>query len=52
MKKLFSVMLAFIMIQWIWRSAIRDGGEVYLYIPSSRMRMLLINWIDEISNTV
>lgn len=38
-----------IMVQWIWRSAIREGGEVNLYIPSSRMRNLLIGWIDTIS---
>lgn len=36
-----------IMVQWIWRSAIRDGDEIYLYIPSRRMRTLLINWIEE-----
>lgn len=39
-----------IMVQWIWRSAIRDGGEVYLYIPSRRMRNLLIDWIEITSN--
>ncbi len=33
------------MVQWIWRSAIRDGQDIYLYIPSKRMRTLLINWI-------
>lgn len=38
-----------IMVQWIWRSAIRDGGEVHLYIPSRRMRTLLINWIEGLS---
>lgn len=38
-----------IMVQWIWRSAIREGGEVYLYIPSRRMRTLLTNWIEDIS---
>ena len=38
-----------IMVQWIWRSAIRDGDEIYLYIPSSRMRNLLINWIKSLS---
>lgn len=38
-----------IMVQWIWRSAIRDGEEIYLYIPSRRMRTLLIDWIDEVS---
>ena len=37
------------MVQWIWRSAIRDGEEIWLYIPSSRMRTLLKNWIEEVS---
>ena len=41
-----------IMVQWIWRSAIRDGGEVNLYIPSSRMRGLLIDWMNQISKEV
>lgn len=35
-----------VMVQWIWRSAIRDGSEVQLYIPSRRMRTILQNWID------
>lgn len=35
-----------IMIQWIWRSAIRDGKEIWIYIPSKRMRTLLQNWIE------
>lgn len=34
------------MLQWIWRSAIRDGKPINLYIPSSRMRGLLIDWIN------
>lgn len=34
------------MIQWIWRSAIRDGKEIYLYLPSSRMRKLLTDWME------
>lgn len=38
-----------IMIQWIWRSAIRDGKKVNLYIPSKRMRDLLNDWIEETS---
>lgn len=38
-----------IMVQWIWRSAIRDGKKVNLYIPSKRMRNLLINWIEATS---
>lgn len=35
------------MVQWIWRSAIRDGQEVTIYVPSERMRALLVNWIEE-----
>lgn len=38
-----------IMVQWIWRSAIRDGVEIYIYIPSRRMRELLISWIETTS---
>lgn len=38
------------MVQWIWRSAIRDGKEIWLYLPSSRMRRLLENWLKEVSN--
>ena len=34
------------MIQWIWRSAIRNGEEINLYIPSSRMRNLLVQWLN------
>lgn len=33
------------MVQWIWRSAIRNGHEIYLYVPSKRMRELLVAWI-------
>ncbi|MBT2165583.1 hypothetical protein [Bacillus subtilis] len=34
------------LVQWIWRSAIRDGKEITLYIPSLRMRELLIGWLN------
>ena len=37
------------MIQWIWRSAIRDGEEIWIYVPSRRMRELLQNWIADVS---
>lgn len=37
------------MLQWIWRSAIRDGKPINLYIPSRRMRELLIDWIKSVS---
>lgn len=35
------------MVQWIWRSAIRDGKEISIYIPSERMRNLLKAWIKD-----
>lgn len=35
------------MIQWIWRGNIRKGGSVNLYVPSFRMRKLLIDWLNE-----
>jgi len=38
-----------ILVQWIWRSAIRNGEEIWIYIPSRRMRMLLIQWIKSFS---
>ena len=34
------------LIQWIWRSRIRKGEEINLYIPSSRMRGLLKDWLE------
>lgn len=37
-----------IMIQWLWRSAIRDGREISVYIPSKRMRTLLKEWISQV----
>lgn len=37
------------MIQWIWRSAIRDGHEIWIYIPSRRMRTLLEQWLDRLA---
>lgn len=33
-------------IQWIFRSRIRDGKHIYIYIPNKRMRKLLIDWMD------
>ena len=34
-----------VMLQWIWRSAIRDGKEITIWVPSERMRTILENWI-------
>ena len=36
------------MLQWIWRSAIRDGQPINLYVPSRRMRKLLTDWIEKV----
>ena len=38
------------MLQWIWRSAIRRGEEIWLYVPSSRMRKLLKDWMERVQN--
>ena len=35
------------LLQWIWRSQIRDGEPINIFIPSERMRGLLNNWIEE-----
>lgn len=39
------------LLQWIWRSAIRKGNRINLFIPSARMRKLLFGWfgVNEIS---
>lgn len=34
------------MIQWIWRSRIRNGESINIYIPSIRMRTLLGSWLN------
>jgi len=34
------------LLQWIWRSAIREGKSINIYIPSQRMRNILINWLN------
>ena len=35
------------LIQWLFRSAIREEKEINLYIPSSRMRNLLKKWLQK-----
>lgn len=35
------------MLQFLFRTAIRNGEEIWIYIPSRRMRSLLEQWIDE-----
>lgn len=34
------------LLQWVWRGCIRKGEPMNLYIPSKRMRTLLINWLN------
>tara|TARA_B110000090_G_scaffold15580_1_gene15619 strand:- start:67 stop:1407 length:1341 start_codon:yes stop_codon:yes gene_type:complete len=34
------------LLQWIFRSAIRDGKPITLFIPSQRMRELLLAWLN------
>ena len=41
-----------VLVQWIWRSAIRDGGDIWLYLPSSRMRGLLKDWMNSLREGV
>lgn len=38
------LMAAADLLQWIWRSRIRNGKPIKLYLPSSRMRSLLEAW--------
>ncbi len=38
------------MIQWIWRSQIRRGDPIHLFIPSERMRKLLRDWLNTSGN--
>ncbi|MFA4137038.1 MULTISPECIES: hypothetical protein [unclassified Brevibacillus] len=34
------------LLQWVWRSRIRKGEPINLYLPSSRMRSLLKAWAN------
>lgn len=34
------------LIQWIWRSAIRKGEPITLYLPSPKMRRLFEDWLE------
>ena len=38
-----------ILVQWIFRSAIRNNEEIWVYIPSARMRALLIAWLNNLA---
>ena len=37
------------LIQWVYRSRVRRGLPITLYLPSKRMRTLLLDWLrDEV----
>ena len=40
------------MIQWVWRSAIRSGEDIWLYVPSVRMRKLFMCWLEALAEGV
>ena len=40
------------MVQWLWRSRLRCGQEIWLYLPSSRMRKLLYKWVKDVTGSV
>ena len=35
------------MLQWVWRSCIRDDKPIEIYIPSTRIRTLFMKWLDD-----
>jgi len=35
------------LVQWMFRSGLRDGKSVNLYLPSFRMRNLLVDWLND-----
>lgn len=39
-----------ILIQWMFRSAIRRDEEIWIYVPSMRMRRLLKLWLDQLAD--
>lgn len=40
------------LIQWLFRSQIREGRPINIYIPSKRMRNLLIDWLSSANTTL
>lgn len=39
-----------VIIQWVFRSAIRNGEDIWIYIPSLRMRYLFETWLDNLAD--
>src|SRR5262249_26537805 len=40
------------LVQWIFRSRVRDGQPINLYIPSERMRNILTAWLNNSDRSV
>lgn len=40
------------MLQWIWRSQIRRGDPITVFIPSDRMRRHFLNWLSNQASSV
>lgn len=38
------------MLQFMWRSGIREGKPITVYVPSKRMRTLLIEWCNTLAS--
>jgi hypothetical protein len=38
-----------VLVQWIFRSAIRNNEEIWIYLPSRRMRQILQRWLDNLA---
>jgi hypothetical protein len=34
------------LIQWVWRSRVRRGEAITVYIPSARMRRIFTDWLE------
>ena len=34
------------MVQWIWRTRVRDGLPITVAIPDERMRRIFVDWLD------
>ena len=40
------------LIQWVWRSRVRRGEPITLYLPAPRMRRIFIDWLDNDYNII
>jgi len=40
------------LIQWVWRSRVRRGEAITLYLPAPRMRRIFLDWLDDDYNLI